>query len=240
LTANRTVPYPVRDVYNIISDINSYSTFIPYCSVSKVTHSVPSPLYKFDDSQSHSSSDGQTEQTHKPQSHTSLSGQTEQDNKREKLWPSEALLKVSFSPFGSSSSSFALSSSSFSPFSFVNIDEEFISKVYCIPFHVVEAISGPDSTPSDDVIKAFKLDHIAYQDVNDMNGDLVKVLKTRWELEPLSSKERAGTSVRLSIEYELTNPLYDMITKNAAPKLAEWFIKAFEKRISHVMNVDIR
>ncbi|KAL2211989.1 hypothetical protein CC79DRAFT_1353918 [Sarocladium strictum] len=37
LTALRTLPYSASPLYNLISDIDSYSTFVPYCSRSRVT-----------------------------------------------------------------------------------------------------------------------------------------------------------------------------------------------------------
>ena len=37
LTLTRTIPYEVRPVYDVIADISSYSTFIPYCTTSMIT-----------------------------------------------------------------------------------------------------------------------------------------------------------------------------------------------------------
>ena len=37
LTASRTLDYPAKAIYAVISDINSYSTFLPYCQTSEVT-----------------------------------------------------------------------------------------------------------------------------------------------------------------------------------------------------------
>lgn len=42
LSASRTLQYPSKIIYSIISDVNSYSTFLPYCQGSVVTkHSSP-------------------------------------------------------------------------------------------------------------------------------------------------------------------------------------------------------
>ncbi len=44
LTATRTLPYPIPALYTLISDVDSYSSFVPYCSTSKVTQwSKPDP-----------------------------------------------------------------------------------------------------------------------------------------------------------------------------------------------------
>lgn len=37
LTATRTLPYPSAAIYNIIADVSSYHTFLPYCQRSEVT-----------------------------------------------------------------------------------------------------------------------------------------------------------------------------------------------------------
>ncbi|KAF4986956.1 hypothetical protein FGRMN_10601 [Fusarium graminum] len=44
LTANRTLPYPAEPLYDLIADVDSYSSFVPYCSRSRVTRwSDPDP-----------------------------------------------------------------------------------------------------------------------------------------------------------------------------------------------------
>ena len=44
LTATRTLPYPSGDLYTLIADVDDYSSFVPYCSHSRVTHwTTPSP-----------------------------------------------------------------------------------------------------------------------------------------------------------------------------------------------------
>ncbi|KAF4455237.1 Coenzyme Q-binding protein coq10, mitochondrial [Fusarium austroafricanum] len=37
LTANRILPYPAEPLYDLIADVDSYSSFVPYCSRSRVT-----------------------------------------------------------------------------------------------------------------------------------------------------------------------------------------------------------
>lgn len=37
LTATRILPYPSHSVYQLITDVDSYATFLPYCTASKVT-----------------------------------------------------------------------------------------------------------------------------------------------------------------------------------------------------------
>ncbi|KAF3049460.1 hypothetical protein E8E11_009135 [Didymella keratinophila] len=45
LQASRTLPYPPAPIYSIIADVPSYSTFLPYCTRSTITHwSAPDAL----------------------------------------------------------------------------------------------------------------------------------------------------------------------------------------------------
>lgn len=45
LRASRTLPYPSAPIYSIIADVPSYSTFLPYCTRSTITHwSAPDAL----------------------------------------------------------------------------------------------------------------------------------------------------------------------------------------------------
>lgn len=44
LRASRTLPYPSAPIYSIIADVPSYSSFLPYCTRSTITHwSAPDP-----------------------------------------------------------------------------------------------------------------------------------------------------------------------------------------------------
>ncbi|KAL8934852.1 MAG: hypothetical protein Q9216_005705 [Gyalolechia sp. 2 TL-2023] len=46
LTASRILPYPRSDLYNLIADIPSYPTFLPYCQSAHITsHSSPDPTH---------------------------------------------------------------------------------------------------------------------------------------------------------------------------------------------------
>lgn len=46
LTATRILPYASHPIYSIVSDVQSYSHFLPYCQSSSVTQwSAPDPMY---------------------------------------------------------------------------------------------------------------------------------------------------------------------------------------------------
>lgn len=38
LRASRTLPYPSAPIYSIIADVPSYASFLPYCTLSNITH----------------------------------------------------------------------------------------------------------------------------------------------------------------------------------------------------------
>ncbi|KAM0286022.1 hypothetical protein ACHAQH_001212 [Verticillium albo-atrum] len=43
LTATRTLPYSPKALYALVADIDAYSSFVPYCSESRVTARDPNP-----------------------------------------------------------------------------------------------------------------------------------------------------------------------------------------------------
>lgn len=46
LTAVRAMPYAASRLYELIADVDSYSTFVPYCSQSRITHwTAPDPSH---------------------------------------------------------------------------------------------------------------------------------------------------------------------------------------------------
>ncbi|KAK4228274.1 coenzyme Q-binding protein COQ10, mitochondrial [Podospora fimiseda] len=45
LSAQKTLPYPPSKIYSLISDINSYSLFLPHCTHSLITQTTPPPFH---------------------------------------------------------------------------------------------------------------------------------------------------------------------------------------------------
>ncbi|KAL8993339.1 MAG: hypothetical protein Q9188_007353, partial [Gyalolechia gomerana] len=126
LAASRILPYPRSALYNLIADIPSYPTFLPYCQSARITsHSAPDPTH----------------------------------NHR---WPHTADLRVGWGPY----------------------EESFRSRIYCLPYHTLEACAG-SAHPT---IPASELKHYAdtptgesaSQDIQD--GPLFTSLLTRWKL----------------------------------------------------------
>jgi coenzyme Q-binding protein COQ10 len=98
-------------------------------------------------------------------------------------------------------------------------NEEFTSRLRCVPGVSVEAVSGdPGSGPgSSDASAVFKS------------------LVTRWSLRSLSSSSATtsstpSTEVHLGIKYQFTSPLYAAVSAAVSDKVAGLMIEAFEKQ----------
>lgn len=93
------------------------------------------------------------------------------------------------------------------------LNEEFTSRLRCVPGVSVEAVSGdPAGTGGQDASAVFKS------------------LVTRWSLRGLEGEKSPSTEVNLSIKYQFTNPLYAAVSAAVSDKIAALMIEAFEKR----------
>jgi coenzyme Q-binding protein COQ10 len=201
ITAHRTLPYPSKVIYSIISDVSSYDHFLPYCQSSVVTKT------------SQPASDGKT-------------------------YPEEAKLSIGFSD---------------------SVSEEFWSRVYCIPHHTVEAVSGQSETS----LNAADITHHSSRPSGSedptRNESVLSHLSTRWMLKPYHYKPpptsairkdsvhknheetsevpgQEKTEVSLTVQFKFANPVYAALSQAAAPKVAEKMIDAFEKRVRAVVE----
>lgn len=144
-----------------------------------------------------------------------------------KTWPEEAELTVGYNS---------------------GLSETFTSRVYCDGSRTVEAVSGDARTSlSDDCIT-----HHSARDENDAasKGNVLTHLLTRWTLSDFPFKpptthgdprqdssehpSQDMTQVSLAIEYRFANPVYATMSAAAAPKVAEYMIKAFEERVKAI------
>ncbi|KAI9884642.1 MAG: hypothetical protein M1823_003562 [Watsoniomyces obsoletus] len=197
LTASRTLSYPAPLLYDIIADVNSYSTFLPYCTSSRVTRwSEPDT------------------------SHPS-----------QRRWPYQATLKVGWSSF----------------------EETVISRVYCQPYNIVEAVIGEaEKTIPDGDIPHYN--HHALSDLkNQERGNTpLKYLFTRWSLKPFPYKPPSReenplygkaeappierTDVSLELRFQFQNPVYAAMSQAVAGKVAGNMVEAFAKRAREVLG----
>jgi coenzyme Q-binding protein COQ10 len=188
LTASRILPYTSSSLYTIIADVDSYSSFIPYCVNSTVTGwSAP--------------------------------------DANGRRWPSQADLKVGWGGF----------------------EEQFTSRLFCVPGSVVEALSGEAVTE----LKKSDIAHYASTLSSPPTANAIfKCLRTRWTVVPFSPKPPTGrtetgrtpvpareeTEVHLTIDFQFANPVYAALSKAVAPKLAGIMIEAFEGRAKKLLD----
>jgi len=209
LSAHRTLPYPTLPVYDIITSIESYPDFIPFCTSAHITSfSNPDHFYQ-------------------------------------RKWPQRAALTIGYG---------------------TQINESFVSRVYCVPpipdkgragVGIVEAISGSAKHTLD-------ADAIAHHTVSKEPGNTedtlagpLEYLRTRWTVRnyPYKPAPEDGTpaqegsvqpapqatqmtDVALTLEYKFSNPLYEIMGKAVAGKIAEKMIEAFVKRVESVLKDD--
>ena len=168
---------------------------------------------------------------------TSESAPDEHDRK----WPRTATLKVGFG----------------------GVEEEFLSRVYCVPGQIIEAVAGEAQTSlSPETLKLYQQS----QDVGEQNeavrtstNALFSSLKAQWRLRPYpynpppadgtppqeadvsqpgrsQTETQDRTDVNLTIEAVFNNQIYAALSQAAAPKIAGTMIDAFVKRAEHVLG----
>ena len=58
-------------------------------------------------------------------------------------------------------------------------------------------------------------------------------LRSTWTVESIQNDQ---TQVSLSVEFAFANPMYAALSGGVAPKVAEFMVKAFEKRVQELLN----
>jgi coenzyme Q-binding protein COQ10 len=149
-----------------------------------------------------------------------------------KKWPSEAKLVVGWKGY----------------------EEAFVSKIYCVPGTIVEAVGGNTAT-------TLSREQLAHYDLEGQhntaaqaNDGILTHLLTRWTVRPFPFKPppargvvKDGTSVSggaseehtevsLAIEYQFSNPVYSAMSGAVADKVAGVMIEAFKARVKQVLD----
>ena len=140
------------------------------------------------------------------------------------------------------------------------IEEVVVSKVYCQPRSVLEAVGGEaEKTIPDDVLPLYTSDSTSPDSSRTSvatETSFFKYLFTRWTIRPFPYKPPAQTEnplhgsakapaieksdVNLKLEFRLTNPVYAAMSKAVAPKIATTMIEAFERRAQALLDADPR
>ena len=135
-------------------------------------------------------------------------------------WPSQADLRVGWGGF----------------------EEKFTSRLFCVPGSVVEALGGEAVTN----LKKSNLRHYASTVTVPASANAIFTsLRTCWTVTPFPYKpptdntqlpESDVTEVRLTIDFQFSNPVYAALSKAVAPKLAGVMIEAFEDRARKLLD----
>jgi coenzyme Q-binding protein COQ10 len=117
---------------------------------------------------------------------------------------------------------------------FGGITESFVSRVYCVPGRYVESVGGDTNTSLRPDMIAHHLEGGEKQSgrTEGENG-LLTHLRSKWTIEAMRDGE---TQVSLAVEFAFSNPMYAALSGGVAPKVAEFMIRAFEKRVKEVLE----
>ncbi|CAA9962398.1 hypothetical protein P3342_002037 [Pyrenophora teres f. teres] len=133
-------------------------------------------------------------------------------------WPSEAILTTGFG----------------------GLTESFTSRIYCIPGRYVESVGGETETSlkGEDIAHHFEdtMGGKGQQRRESSNG-LLTHLRSKWTVEAVQDDQ---TQVSLAVEFAFANPMYAALSGGVAPKVAEFMIRAFEKRVEELLEGDQR
>lgn len=138
------------------------------------------------------------------------------------------------------------------------IQESFTSRVYCVPpvaekgragMGYVEAVSGEaDHKMTEEHIEHHN-EPSENASVTDSKDSPMEYLRTRWTVRayPYKPAPKDGNvrndepatercDVTLNIHYKFKNPMYDMMSRAVAPKMADMMVEAFEKRVDGLLK----
>ncbi|KAH7033304.1 dehydrase and lipid transport-domain-containing protein [Microdochium trichocladiopsis] len=232
LTAERTLPYPAARVYDLIADVDSYTQFLPYCKVARVTAwTDPRPYPNSSSSTTDKNNDGTATATATANTTTASGSLDPTLAAQHRRWPTRADLTAGWGGF----------------------EETYTSRLFCIPGRYVEAISGDARTeiPASLLREHGLVDPGPLPDSrnnssssaqNSSNAGVFKSLVTRWTVTPDEARTKRDmyqhewTNVRLDIRFAFANPLYAAVSSAVADKVAPIMIDAFDKRARAILG----
>jgi coenzyme Q-binding protein COQ10 len=134
------------------------------------------------------------------------------DKEYGRRWPSEGLLTSGFG----------------------GMTESFVSRVYCVPGRYVESVGGDTNTSLKAEMIAHHLEGSEKQDGRqEGENGLLTHLRSKWTIEAMQEEQ---TQVSLAVEFAFSNPMYAALSGGVAPKVAEFMVKAFEKRVQEILE----
>jgi coenzyme Q-binding protein COQ10 len=126
-------------------------------------------------------------------------------------WPGEGRLTVGFGGF----------------------EEQFTSRVYCIPGRAVESVGGQTETSLPAAEIQHHLGDAAIARSEEVQSGLLTHLRSLWRVE---ARGKDTTDVRLELEFAFANPMYTALSAGAAPRVADKMIEAFESRVRSLLD----
>lgn len=221
LTAERTLPYPAARIYDLIADVDSYTQFLPYCKVSRVTAWTEARLYPPPSSSSTTTTDTTSQIFNTAPTTTASDAPDPTLAPQPRRWPSRADLTAGWGGF----------------------EETYTSRLFCIPGRYVEAISGDAHTeiPAS-LLAQHGLSDPGPSSSGSSDNAVFKSLVTRWTVTPDEARTKRDmyqhewTNVRLDIRFAFASPLYAAVSSAVADKVAPIMIDAFDKRARTILG----
>ncbi|PKS10755.1 hypothetical protein jhhlp_002512, partial [Lomentospora prolificans] len=107
-------------------------------------------------------------------------------------------------------------------------EDSFTSRLNCVPFSSVEAISGESAQLIADPGRKLTRN----------NSAVLKNLSTRWTIAPRTVAGKDGAEVNLTIRFEFANPLYAAVSSAVSETVAAGMIEAFENHARKALDRD--
>ncbi|PKS10752.1 hypothetical protein jhhlp_002509 [Lomentospora prolificans] len=108
-------------------------------------------------------------------------------------------------------------------------EDSFTSRLNCVPFSSVEAISGESAQLIADPGRKLTTRN---------NSAVLKNLSTRWTIAPRTVAGKDGAEVNLTIRFEFANPLYAAVSSAVSETVAAGMIEAFENHARKALDRD--
>ncbi|KAH9910017.1 hypothetical protein F4778DRAFT_775917 [Xylariomycetidae sp. FL2044] len=217
LTAHRTLPYSAASLYDLIADIDSYPTFLPYCKSARVTSwTDPSPYPSSSSSSSPSSDPSPT------------------SNPPARRWPTSADLTAGWGGLEETYTSrlFCIPG---------QIVEAISGDDAQVSTEIPASLLREHGLYSQATTKPLPPGG-QRGGGGGGGGTVFKSLITRWTITPNEARTRADrfqtewTDVGLSIKFRFANPLYGAVSAAVADKVAPLMVEAFVKQADRVLG----
>lgn len=120
------------------------------------------------------------------------------------------------------------------------IEEQYVSRVYCIPEQTVEALAGEAKTnlPSGQIRELYEgINYDTNGEAQSRDGHLFRSLRSTWSLRDEGTRSgQLTTRVDLKIDFDFQSPIYAAMAGAAIPQIADSVMDAFQARAKTVIE----